>query len=198
MAATAAPAATTPTKKKVSKPKVPAAHPKYVDMIRAALESLKERGGSSRQAILKYIMANFKVGNDVNSINSHLKLALKSGVKKGALKQAKGTGASGSFKLGEKPKTEKKPKAKKVTKPKAAKPKKAAAAKPKKAAGEKKTAEKKKSPKKAAAPKKVKTPKKKAPAKSPKKAAAKPKKAKTPKKTAAKKAKSPKKTAAKK
>ena len=194
----AATTATTPVKKKASKPKVPAAHPKYVDMIRTALESLKERGGSSRQAILKYIMANFKVGNDVNSINSHLKLALKSGVKKGALKQAKGTGASGSFKLGDKPKTEKKPKAKKVTKPKAAKPKKAAAAKPKKAAGEKKTAEKKKSPKKAAAPKKVKTPKKKAPAKSPKKAAAKPKKTKTPKKTAAKTAKSPKKAAAKK
>ncbi|XP_022313751.2 histone H1-like [Crassostrea virginica] len=195
----AATTAATPVKKKASKPKVPAAHPKYVDMIRAALESLKERGGSSRQAILKYIMANFKVSNDVNSINSHLKLALKSGVKKGALKQAKGTGASGSFKLGDKPKTEKKPKAKKVTKPKAAKPKKAAAAKPKKAAGEKKTAEKKKkSPKKAAAPKKVKTPKKKAPAKSPKKVAAKPKKAKTPKKTAAKKAKSPKKAAAKK
>ena len=181
-----------PAKKRATKPKAPAAHPKYVDMIRAALESLKERGGSSRQAILKYIMANFKVGNDVNSINAHLKLALKSGVKKGALKQAKGTGASGSFKLGEKPKTEKKPKAKKVSKPKAAKPKKAAAAgKPKKAAGEKKTAEKKKkSPKKAAAPKKVKTPKKKAPAKSPKKAAAaKPKKVKTPKKPAAKKTK---------
>ena len=182
-----------PAKKRATKPKAPATHPKYVDMIRAALESLKERGGSSRQAILKYIMANFKVGNEVNSINAHLKLALKSGVKKGALKQAKGTGASGSFKLGEKPKTEKKPKAKKVSKPKAAKPKKAAAAaaKPKKAAGEKKTAEKKKkSPKKAAAPKKVKTPKKKAPAKSPKKAAAaKPKKVKTPKKPAAKKTK---------
>ena len=180
-----------PAKKRATKPKAPAAHPKYVDMIRAALESLKERGGSSRQAILKYIMANFKVGNEVNSINAHLKLALKSGVKKGALKQAKGTGASGSFKLGEKPKTEKKPKAKKVSKPKTAKPKKAAAAKPKKAAGEKKTAEKKKkSPKKAAAPKKVKTPKKKAPAKSPKKAAAaKPKKAKTPKKPTAKKTK---------
>ena len=181
-----------PAKKRATKPKAPATHPKYVDMIRAALESLKERGGSSRQAILKYIMANFKVGNEVNSINAHLKLALKSGVKKGALKQAKGTGASGSFKLGEKPKTEKKPKAKKVSKPKAAKPKKAAAAaKPKKAAGEKKTADKKKkSPKKAAAPKKVKTPKKKAPAKSPKKAAAaKPKKVKTPKKPAAKKTK---------
>lgn len=194
MADTATP---TPAKKKVTKPKVPAAHPKYVDMIRAALESLKERGGSSRQAILKYIMANYKVGNDVNSINAHLKMALKNGVKKGALKQAKGTGASGSFKLGDKPKTEKKPKAKKVAKPKAAKPKKAAAAKPKKAAGEKKTAEKKKkSPKKAAGPKKVKTPKKKAAAKSPKKAAAKPKKVKTPKKAAAKKAKTPKKAAA--
>ena len=79
-AAPAAPA--TPAKKRATKPKAPAAHPKYVDMIRAALESLKERGGSSRQAILKYIMANFKVGNDVNSINAHLKLALKSGVKK--------------------------------------------------------------------------------------------------------------------
>nr|XP_034299742.1 uncharacterized protein LOC117681021 [Crassostrea gigas] len=195
-------ATTTPVKKKVTKPKVPAAHPKYVDMIRAALESLKERGGSSRQAILKYIMANFKVGNDVNPINVHLKMALKNGVKKGALKQAKGTGATGSFKLGDKPKTEKKPKAKKVTKPKAAKPKKATAVKPRKAAGEKKTAEKKKkSPKKAAGPKKVKTPKKKTAAKSPKKAAAKPKKAKTPKKAAAakpKKAKTPKKTAAKK
>ncbi|XP_022323544.2 uncharacterized protein LOC144622993 [Crassostrea virginica] len=156
MADTAPAAPATAAKKRATKPKAPAAHPKYVDMIRAALESLKERGGSSRQAILKYIMANFKVGNDVNSINAHLKLALKSGVKKGALKQAKGTGASGSFKLGEKPKTEKKPKAKKVSKPKTAKPKKAAAAKPKKAAGEKKTAEKKKkSPKKAAAPKKA-------------------------------------------
>ncbi|XP_048764060.2 histone H1-delta [Ostrea edulis] len=177
MADTAAPA-----KKKVSKPKVPAAHPKYIDMIKAALGSLKERGGSSRQAILKHLMANYKVGNDVNSINAHLKMALKNGVKKGALKQAKGKGASGSFKLGDKPKAEQKPKAKKVAKPKAAKPKKAAAAaKPKKAAVEKKV----KTPKKPAAPKKAKTPKKKAAAKSPKKPAA--KKSKTPKKAAAKK-----------
>ena len=154
MADTAAPA-----KKKVSKPKVPAAHPKYIDMIKAALGSLKERGGSSRQAILKYVMANYKVGNDVNSINAHLKLALKSGVKKGALKQAKGKGASGSFKLGDKPKAEKKPKAKKAAAPKKAKtPKKTAAAKsPKKAAA--KAPKKAKTPKKAAA-KKSKTPKK--------------------------------------
>jgi hypothetical protein len=29
-----------------------------------AIAALKERGGSSRQAILKYIMANFNVGKD--------------------------------------------------------------------------------------------------------------------------------------
>ncbi|XP_061167864.1 histone H1-delta-like [Saccostrea echinata] len=191
MADTAAPAKS-PAKKKAAKPKVPAAHPKYIDMISTAVASLKERGGSSRQAILKYIMANYKVGNDVNSINAHLKMALKNGVKKGALKQAKGTGASGSFKLGDKPKTEKKPKAKKVAKPKAAKPK--------KPAGEKKakTPKKKTAAKKPARPKKTKSPKKKAAPKSPKKAAAKPKKAKTPKKAAAKKTKTPKKAAAKK
>ncbi|XP_061162284.1 histone H1-like [Saccostrea echinata] len=198
MADTVAPAKS-PAKKKSTKPKVPAAHPKYIDMISAAVAALKERGGSSRQAILKYIMANYKVGNDVKSINTHLKMALKSGVKKGALKQAKGTGASGSFKLGDKPKTEKKPKAKKVAKPKAAKPKKPVA-KPKKPAGEKKakTPKKKAAAKKPAAPKKAKSPKKKAAPKSPKKAAAKPKKAKTPKKTAAKKTKTPKQAAAKK
>jgi len=36
-----------------SKAKKPADHPKYAEMIKAALGSLKERGGSSRQAVLK-------------------------------------------------------------------------------------------------------------------------------------------------
>ena len=120
-------AATTPAKKatkKTSKPKVPAAHPQYKVMAAAAITSLKERGGSSRQAILKYIMANYKVGTDATKVNSRLKLGLKAAVKGGSLKQVKGTGASGSFKVGEKPKAAK-PKAKKATKPKAAKPKKA-------------------------------------------------------------------------
>ncbi|XP_062590400.1 histone H1-delta-like [Saccostrea cucullata] len=202
MADSVAPAKS-PAKKKATKPKVPAAHPKYIDMISAAVSALKERGGSSRQAILKYIMANYKVGNDANFVNAHLKMALKNGVKKGALKQAKGTGASGSFKLGEKPKTEKKPKAKKVAKPKAAKLKKTAA-KPRTPAGEEKAKTPKKkaaaaaAAKKPAGPKKAKSPKKKATPKSPKKAATKPKKAKTPKKTAAKKTKTPKKASEKK
>ena len=179
----------TPVKKTVKKPKTPAAHPKYSEMVAPAVGSLKERGGSSRQAILKYIMANFKVGTDSKAINGHLKIALRNGVKKGALKQSKGTGAAGSFKLGEKPKPAKKPAAKKVTKPKAAKPKKPAkkattdkkpkAKTPKKTAA-KKTTEKKKPAKKATKPK---TPKKAKTAKSPKKAkTAKPKKVKTPKK----------------
>lgn len=76
-------------------------HPKYSEMVNQALGSLKERGGSSRQAVLKYIMKNFKVGNDESVVNTHLKIALRSGVKNATLKQSKGSGATGSFRLGE-------------------------------------------------------------------------------------------------
>lgn len=96
------------TKKVQGKSAAAADHPKYSEMIKQALAALKERGGSSRQAVLKYIMANFKVGRDEASVNSHLKMALRAGVKNSSLKQSKGTGASGSFRLGavatEKPK----------------------------------------------------------------------------------------------
>ena len=51
---------TSPKKKVAAKPKKPAAHPKYSEMVGKAIAALKERGGSSRQAILKYIMANSK------------------------------------------------------------------------------------------------------------------------------------------
>jgi hypothetical protein len=44
-------------KKVAAKPKKPAAHPKYSEMVGKAIAALKERGGSSRQTILKYIMA---------------------------------------------------------------------------------------------------------------------------------------------
>lgn len=83
-------------------------HPKYSEMVHQALSSLKERGGSSRQAVLKYIMKNFSVGSDENAVNTHLKIALRSGVKNLTLKQSKGSGATGSFRLGEEAK--KKPK----------------------------------------------------------------------------------------
>ncbi|CAH3121631.1 unnamed protein product, partial [Porites lobata] len=152
--------AKSPAKKKPPKPKKPADHPPYSEMIKAAIVALKERGGSSRQAIEKYIKANYKVGE----VGPHLKTALKRGVAGGKLVHTKGVGASGSFKV---PKEEKK-----APKKPAKKPKKPAA---KKVA--KKPAAKKPVAKKPAAKKK--------PAK--KTAVKKPSKKSTPKKTAAKK-----------
>ncbi|BFZ10439.1 hypothetical protein BsWGS_13478 [Bradybaena similaris] len=200
-AATPAAPAAAPTKVAKKKPasskaKGPSAHPQYKVMIAAAVNALKERGGSSRQAILKYIIANYKVGNNPTAINARLKAALKAGVKAGNLKQSKGTGAAGSFRLGDKSEKVKK-------EGKAKSPKKKAAKSPKKAGEAKKPKAAKKTVKKAAAAKKPKSPKKKAAkpkkAKSPKKAAAKPKaaKPKVAKKPAAKKVKTPKKAAAK-
>jgi hypothetical protein len=74
-----------PKKKTAAKPKKPSTHPKYSEMEATAISALKERGGSSRQAILKYIMANFNVGKDAKLVNAHLKLALRTGVKNKSL-----------------------------------------------------------------------------------------------------------------
>ncbi|KAK5984066.1 Histone H1-delta [Trichostrongylus colubriformis] len=159
-----APAVATPKATKASKPKAvkkPASHPTYSAMIRKSISELKEKSGSSKAAILKYMLSHYKLGENVTKINSQLRLALKRAVMKGDLKQVKGNGASGSFKLGEK----------KTTSPAA---KKSVAKKPA-------AAKKPKSPKKAAVSKKPKAEKK---AKSPKKAKA--PKAKTAKKPAAK------------
>ena len=48
-------------KKETKAVKAPPAHPTYIVMVAEAIGSLKERGGSSRSAILKYILKNFKV-----------------------------------------------------------------------------------------------------------------------------------------
>ncbi|KAK3728928.1 hypothetical protein QZH41_005434 [Actinostola sp. cb2023] len=121
----------------------PAEHPKYQDMVLAALGALKDRTGSSRQAIEKYIKANYKVGDNCGT---HLKLALKRMSDKGSILHVKGTGASGSFKLNKAVAVEKKAKKKVVKKPAAKKP---AAKKP----VAKKPAAKKPAAKKAAAKK---------------------------------------------
>ena len=113
--------AKSPAKKKAA-PKKPAEHPKYIEMIAAAITALKERTGSSRQAILKYIQANYKVKDNAAV---HLKLALKRGVATGALVQAKGAGASGSFKVVKKGEPKKKAAPKKKPAAKKAAPKKA-------------------------------------------------------------------------
>ena len=128
-------------------------------------------------AVEKYVAGNYKV--DVERIAPSIRRFLKAAVEKGALKQTKGTGAAGSFKLGEQPKPPKKEKVAKKPKAVAKKPKtpKKAAKKPaakkdvkktpKKAAKKPKAA----SAKKAAKPKKTVAKKPKAAKKSPKKAA---------------------------
>ena len=181
----------TPAKvaKKAAKPKVVASHPKYAVMVAAGVGALKERRGSSRQAILKYIISHYSVGKDERVINRKLKVALRAGVRDGDLKQTKGTGASGSFRLGEKAKAA--PKKVVAKKPTAAVAKKAKS--PKKAAAKKvvkKSPNKAKTPARKPAAKKLKSPAKKVAAKArkPKVAAAKKPKAAKPKKTPAKKA----------
>lgn len=181
--------------------KIAPKHPPTADMVNNALKTLDDRGGSSLYAIKKFITTTYML--DADKLSLYIKKYLKSAVANGKVKQMKGIGASGSFKLA------------------AAKsePKKSVAAKPKHVTGDekpkaKKSDEKKKksaaksddekkaiSPKKAATPSKQKSTKPKADAKKPKvpkpktasssaKIAA-PKKAVTPKKVAA-----PKKTVA--
>merc|ERR1712212_584057 len=141
------------TPKKAPKVKVrktvPPAHPTFAKMVIAAVKALDEKKGSSRVAIRKYILANYKVDEK----KSHLiAKGLQSGVKAKLLVQKKGV--NGLYKLTEKEKKAKPAKAPKKAKP-AKSPKKAtkaksALAKPKKPVAEKAKA----SPKKKAAPKK--------------------------------------------
>merc|ERR1712088_1122537 len=144
--------------KKVTKP---AAHPPFKAMILTAIKALKERGGSSRQAILKYVVANNKV--DAAKAAGPLKLALRKALTAGTIVKAKAAGkGAGKFKAGE---VEKPKKVKKVKKPKAKKPKKVKKAKkPAKKAAKKpaKKAAKKPAAKKPAAKKAAKKPAKKA------------------------------------
>merc|ERR1712050_389254 len=153
----------TNTKLKISNMSAPAkkaSKPKYSVMIAAAIAALKDRTGSSRQAILKYVCANYKV--DAAKAGQHLRMALKAGIKKGSLKMAKESGkGAGKFKLVkvEKPKKKaapkKKPAAKKAKKPAAKKAAKKPAAKKaaKKPAAKKPKAAKKPAAKKPAAKK---------------------------------------------
>merc|ERR1711937_1036931 len=112
--------AAAPKAKKAAKPKVPAAHPPYATMIAAALKGLGDKKGSSRQAILKYVVANNKVDAAKAAVRVRLALA------KMVAAAAAGKKGAGSFKLAAAPKKEKKVKKPKAKKPKAKKPKKAA------------------------------------------------------------------------
>ncbi|XP_057671386.1 histone H1-like, partial [Diorhabda carinulata] len=83
--------------KKAKNPRTKPSHPPTSEMVNNAIKGLKERGGSSLQAIKKYIAANYKV--DAEKVAPFIKKYLKASVVSGSLVQTKGKGASGSFKL---------------------------------------------------------------------------------------------------
>ena len=145
-----APAASARSSKRPSAKK--AEHPTYMEMISSALGAMKERKGTSRQKIQKYIADTYKL--DLTASNSHLKRALTSGVEKGAFLQTTGKGASGSFKLAKTvPMISAGPKRKKAAAKKPAAKKAAAKKRVKKSAAKKatkKTAAKKRPVKKSA------------------------------------------------
>lgn len=121
---------------KVTTPKAKAntssSHASYQDMITEAIINLKERNGSSRVALKKYVRANNSITVSDNMFDSLFNKALKGGVDKGVFAQPKGS--SGGTKLAKK---EPKP----AAKPAAAKP--AAKSTDKKPAAKKATATKK-------------------------------------------------------
>ena len=139
----AAPVAVKPKRQRKTVP----AHPKFIDMVKDAIGTLKDRNGSSRQAICKVILGKYPSVNP-STMNSHVRKALKSGLETGALTRparSSATGATGRFKLG-------------VSKP--TKPTKKKAGKPKKSASTKKRPAKTAGPRKAVKPK-TKSPRKK-------------------------------------
>jgi histone H1/5 len=83
--------------KKAKNPRAKPSHPPTSEMVNNAIKGLKERGGSSLQAIKKFVAANYKV--DAEKVAPFIKKYLKGAVASGSLVQTKGKGASGSFKL---------------------------------------------------------------------------------------------------
>lgn len=93
--------ATTP-KSKTAKPRPKggsksSSHPPTSEMVNTAIKELKDRKGSSLQAIKKYIGSAYEV--DGEKFAPFIRRYLKSAVTSGAVVQTKGKGASGSFKL---------------------------------------------------------------------------------------------------
>jgi len=136
------------------------AHASYRDMIKDAIVNLKERNGSSRQAIKKYVSSNNKINvASQATFDAQFNKAIKAGVEKGEFLQPKGP--SGPVKLAKKeaaPKPAAKPAAKKATTAK--KPAAKATATKKTTAAPKKTAAKATTTPKATAAKKASTTKK--------------------------------------
>ena len=117
------------TTKKATPAKKPASHPTYQVMVQESIKALKERKGASRQALKKYIEANYQC--EVK--NFHLNSALKKLTEDKVLEQSE-TGQRWKFKKAEAKKAPAKkaakPAAKKAPAKKTTKPAKKAAKKP--------------------------------------------------------------------
>ena len=70
---------------------------KYSEMVYSAITSLKERKGSTRKTILKYILATYDINEDVAYVQ--VKKALKTSVENGTLKQIQDKGENVYFKV---------------------------------------------------------------------------------------------------
>jgi histone H1/5 len=128
-------------------------HASYRDMIKDAIVSLKDRNGSSRQSIKKYVQNNNKIAVvSQAAFDSQFNKAIKAGVEKGEFSQPKGP--SGPVKLAKKEAAAKPVAKKPVAAAKPAAPKKTTAKKPATAA---KPAKKATTTKKAAAKPKANT-----------------------------------------
>ncbi|XP_054006245.1 histone H1A, sperm-like [Hylaeus anthracinus] len=110
----------TPKGKSTKVQRTKSSHPPTSEMVNAAIRELKDRKGSSLQAIKKYMTSTYKV--DGEKLAPFIKRYLKSAVTSGAVVQTKGKGASGSFKLSVTKGTESKTKVQRPVK--AAEPKK--------------------------------------------------------------------------
>lgn len=131
-------------------------HPVYSDMIVAAIKGLANRNGSSKVAISKYIVNNYKGIGDRHP--SNLRTALLRGLKNGVFVKKSGIGCAGSFKLPADPKKKRAASKKKSAVPSKKAPKKKGSTPKKKAPAPKRKkvslAAAKKAPKKKVAPKK--------------------------------------------
>merc|ERR1711887_470317 len=86
----------------------------YLEMVTEAIKALKDRSGSSRQVITRYILETHKV--DAAKV-IHIRKALAHGMEKGILKQARTSGkGSGSFRVVKEEKPKKTKPSKKVVK----------------------------------------------------------------------------------
>merc|ERR1711934_1019894 len=109
-------------KKQVKMP-TKASHPTYLEMVKAAIKANDSRKGVSRQAIMKYIVAEYKL--DEAKAKAPLRLALKKGVVSKVLSNPPNHSSSYRVVAGADKKPKKK-KAKKVAKKKSSKTKKSA------------------------------------------------------------------------